>query len=178
MASSEAAIANIKDLWKDEIIMKFQDNSFGSNFGSKRGVHQGDVLSPLIFILCLNTVLKAGLENHKGVVLFRAEGTWRSWEPSDDFTTLKAVLYADDIIIFCESTLDAQTLIDEMNAALLNIGLRISPKKTKAMIINGDYVDEHGKNEGHKHRVDSLGCSATGSKGRPWFDGNLHLALI
>jgi len=46
---SETAISIIKDLWEDEIVMKFQDNTFGSTFSSKRGVYQGDVLFPAHF---------------------------------------------------------------------------------------------------------------------------------
>jgi len=165
---SDTAIALIKDLWEDEIIMKYQDNTYGSSFTSKRGVKQGDVLSPFIFILCLNTVLRHILRKHKGIVLYRADNTWKSWEPSDDFVTIKALLYADDILILCNDTKQAQCLLDEMNEALQNIGLRISPKKTKAMIINEEYIDSHDTHEGHNSRVQKLGCSASGPRGRPW----------
>jgi len=72
------------------------------------------------------------------------------------------------MVVCEEDTTQAQTMLDEMNSALINIGIRISPKKTKAMLVNEDYVDEHDSFEGHNDRVDNLGCSAFGPRGRPW----------
>ena len=149
----DTAIALIEDFWDDEVVMRFPDGTYGERFTSQRGVKQGCVISPTIFILCLETVLKDIIAKHKGVVLWEASGTWTTWEPGQDFVRISALAYADDIMILCAGSASCQIMLDEMNAALQTIGIRLSAGKSKVMPLQAEYTGEHDSTEGYNERA-------------------------
>ena len=90
------------------------ENCFSDSFCLNVGVHQGSVLSPLLFILVLEALPQE----------FR---TWCPWE----------LLYADYLVIIAESVQEhccKLTLWNEVN--LQNSRLRVNMKKTKVMFLD------------------------------------------
>src|SRR3989442_2946152 len=80
------------------------------NFEVKVGVHQGSVLSPILF----NIVMQAIAENFKKGL---------SWE----------LLYADDLVLMAESKAELEKRLLEWIMRLKEKGLRVNIGKTKVM---------------------------------------------
>lgn len=84
----------------------------------KRGVKQGDHLSPFIF----NCIIDDFLTNAKQEYGVNINNTWVS-----------TLAYADDIVLLSESTDDAQYLIDDLITTLEKKGLSINVDKCTAL---------------------------------------------
>src|SRR5437867_1012119 len=80
------------------------------SFRSKVGVHQGSVLSPILF----NIVMQAIADNFKKGL---------PWE----------LLYADDLVLLAESRLELEKRLTEWMARLKEKVLRVNIGKTKVM---------------------------------------------
>ena len=87
------------------------DEGYSEEFEVKVGVHQGSVLSPLLFIIVLEALLR---EFHSGV----------PWED----------LYADDLVIIAESLEECVKRLLTWDEAMEKKGLRVNAGKTKIMI--------------------------------------------
>ena len=86
------------------------DNCFSDSFNVNVGVHQGSALSPLLFIIVLET-------------LSQELRTGCSWE----------LLYADDLVIIAETIAELTQKLEVWRVNLENKGLRVNMKKTKIM---------------------------------------------
>ncbi|EYC00666.1 hypothetical protein Y032_0114g463 [Ancylostoma ceylanicum] len=95
-----------------------------SKFEISVGVHQGSALSPFLFILTLDKVVKNLME-----------------EPP--FT----LLYADDVAFIANSKVEIQDKIRKWQMTLADAGLRLNLKKTEIMSsieVPGDVSDISG----------------------------------
>merc|ERR1712035_298602 len=88
------------------------------------GVHQGSVLSPLLFVMVLEALSQD----------FR---TGLPWE----------ILYADDLVLVAESKEEAEEKLRRWKEGMEAKGLRVNANKTKVMIsiAGGDRVVAEGK---------------------------------
>lgn len=85
-------------------------NGISEEFEVKVGVHQGSVLSPLLFIIvmeALSSYFRSGLP----------------WE----------ILYADDLVLLAETEEELRTLIARWKSGMEVKGLRVNMEKTKVM---------------------------------------------
>ena len=80
-------------------------------FGVGVGVHQGSVLSPLLFILVLEAL------SHE----FRTGVPWE-------------LLYADDLAVFADTLEECVSKLKTWKEGMENKGLRVNMKKTKLMV--------------------------------------------
>ena len=87
------------------------DNTYSEEFSVKVGVHQGSVLSPLLFILVLEALSKE----------FRMGCPWE-------------LLYADDLVIISESLEELLERLNRWKTGMEAKGLRVNMGKTKVMI--------------------------------------------
>ena len=85
--------------------------SFSQEFEVKVGVHQGSILSPLLFIIVLETL------SHE----FQAGVPWED-------------LYADDLVIIADSLEECIRRLLIWKEAMEKKGLRVNAGKTKVMI--------------------------------------------
>ena len=85
------------------------------------GVKQGCILSPLLFNLFLDDIVKSLETENIGIHLSEA-------------ITLFILLYADDIILLAESEEDLQTLLYKLESYCLLNEMKININKTKFMI--------------------------------------------
>lgn len=94
-------------------------------FNCKRGVRQGDPLSPLLFCIAEDVLSRA-------LLLLVQNGSILPMAGPKGFSTPSHVLYADDILIFCRGTrsnlLHIKHLLDKYGEAS---GQLISPNKCK-----------------------------------------------
>ena len=70
----EISIQLIKQLWEDEVVLKFGDRTYSKPFATKHSVAQGDVLSSFIFSLCCDLVLRSCMADLKGFDAMDSKG--------------------------------------------------------------------------------------------------------
>ena len=99
-------------------------NGYSEEFGVAVGVHQGSVLSPLLFIIVLEA-------------LSREFRTGCPWE----------LLYADDLMISAESIEELLVKLKTWKTEMEKKGLRVNMGKTKIMVsgMNLDRLKKSGK---------------------------------
>ena len=88
------------------------NGTIGDPFPVKVGVHQGSVLSPLLFIIVLEA-------------LSREFRTGLPWE----------LLYADNLVLMADSIEELKILFERWKSGMEQKGLRVDSGKTKVMIL-------------------------------------------
>ena len=83
----------------------------GEEFEVKVGVHQGSVLSPILFAIILEA-------------LSRGFSAGLPWE----------LFYADDLVIMADSLDELSVKLEKLKAELSATSLKVNTKKTKTMI--------------------------------------------
>jgi hypothetical protein len=96
----------------------------GDTFPSTRGVKQGDPLFPLLFGLFIDR-LESFLEGRAPTLDVKVTGR-----------LLRAILYADDIVLLAESGQDLQALLDVLEEFCRAAGMRPYPNKCEVVVYN------------------------------------------
>src|SRR6266516_4698006 len=121
----EKWIVNVIKSMYDGVTTSVKMNGEGSEtFEIKVGLHQGSVLSPILF----NIVMQAIADNFKKGL---------PWE----------LLYADDLVLLAESTVELERRLEVWIARLKGKGLRVNIGKPKVMIckVGVGQVENSGK---------------------------------
>ena len=93
-------------------------------FSFKRGVFQGDPLSPVIFLLVFNPILQELERNsHKGYKL-----------GENQIVTLP---YADDFCLISTHMGTHQNTIDKINSQISSMGMKLKPSKCRSFSLRG-----------------------------------------
>jgi endonuclease/exonuclease/phosphatase family metal-dependent hydrolase len=96
-------------------------------FSTKTGVRQGGVLSPCLFNICIDHVLKSALDNGPGGIKIY---------PSEQSVT--DLTFADDIAMLADSPEIMQAMIDRITEAASTVGLKLNCAKSKYFATNLD----------------------------------------
>ena len=99
--------------------------NLSKEFDVNIGVRQGCILSPLLFIIFMNSVTKSSKMNKMNV------GMWKL-RP----VNIAMLSFADDLVLFGKSEKDLQHNINILNNELTKRGMRINAKKTKTMLVS------------------------------------------
>lgn len=98
------------------------------------GVLQGEILSPLLFIIFLSDI----------VLFFRAQGV-RGID-INNVTDLLMLLYADDLVVFAFSPADLRRKLKILQQYCLENGLTVNVEKTKIIVFRASgRLDKHSK---------------------------------
>lgn len=92
-------------------------------FGSKRGLRQGDPISPLMFVICMDylTRIMRTLEDHPRF----------SFHPRCRHIKMSHMIFADDIILRCDGKFSAvYTMLQVVKLFSASSGLHISEYKS------------------------------------------------
>ncbi|KAH8848938.1 Retrovirus-related Pol polyprotein from type-2 retrotransposable element R2DM [Schistosoma japonicum] len=102
----------------------YYDSSYTDLLGTRvkvgRGVRQGDPLSPLLFIMCMDEVIQYTDRNHGALI-----GGGR----------IDSLLFADDMMIFTETAVGMQRKLNQLSAALEKSGLTINAQKSRSLTL-------------------------------------------
>ena len=133
------------------------DGECSESFGINVGVRQGCVMSPWLFNIYMDGVMKefrmrtAG----KGAKMFKNGRMW----------TVPACLYADDAVLFAESEQELQRMVTEFDRVCERRKLRVNVGKSKVMVFERRDYDTIDFGRGYRVRViDEQKCNV-GLKG-------------
>jgi hypothetical protein len=115
-----------------EVVVRL-DGKLANAFLMERGVKQGDSLSPLLFILFMDEVLKICNRRNERMTM----GYW-NMRP----VYCQALLYADDIVLIADSEEKLRGAVIEWTEILRGKGMAVNEKKSKVMSVHriGDQV--------------------------------------
>ncbi len=109
----------------------------GTEFDLRTGVRQGCVISPLLFNIYLNHILKRAERELKEKGLQFAFHFGRKLGPSgnhsEETLSLWGTLYADDIALLAASKEELQEMLTKIDTEFTRYGMTISAEKTKVM---------------------------------------------
>lgn len=117
----DGLIALILDIYSDNTVRIKVNDHLTNAIGVNKGVRQGDSLSPLLFIMVMEEIIKE-TKTQKGYKMGSKE--------------IKMVCYADDVILVTECEDDLQRMLHQFNTSCQNYGFKISTLKTKSMVIS------------------------------------------
>lgn len=106
-------------IWDGDTLIPKSGGFYGTPFHAERGVRQGDVLSPMIFNIVIDCVLR--------------EWYYRMGESTD----LISIFYADDGRLAGFTVVSVQQGVDTFIDLFARVGLFLNPTKTKAMFSMG-----------------------------------------
>lgn len=106
----------------------------------KRGVRQGDPISPKLFTLAMEDIFKTLNWENKGILI--------------NGERLNNLRYADDIVLITDNFIDLQEMVQELAEASQKIGLHMNINKTKVMTNNQEDRRDIIINEKVIERVD------------------------
>ena len=96
-------------------------------FDTTSGILQGDTLSPHLFILLVDYILRQSLVDEDGFTLKPANGR------RHPVVTLTALAYVDDVAITCDSASGAESTLRWLQFHSEAIGLKLNSAKTKVL---------------------------------------------
>ena len=113
-------INKIKSLYLQQKSTVRYENETSEEITIKRGVRQGCILSPCMFNIYTEYLIREALEDGEGINI--------------NGQTITNIRYADDTIILAESG-QLQHMIDKLDATCEQYGMAMNAKKTKTMIV-------------------------------------------
>lgn len=103
------------------------NNSSSPTFSPSRGIRQGDPISPYLFVLCmerLGHLIQSKVD----------DGSWIPLTLRKDGPKLSHLFFADDLLLFCEVSLDQVEVVKEaMRVFCRGSGHRINLQKSKVL---------------------------------------------
>ena len=107
----------IEKVWAGDTLVLRQSGFFGKPFRARRGVRQGDIMSPLIFNIMVDAVVRH----------------WRHQKVSGEEQE-SSLFYADDGLCAGTEVADVQLTVDVLTKGFASIGLKMNAKKTEFMV--------------------------------------------
>ncbi len=132
----------ITRIWEGDTIVPKQSGFYGKPFKATRGVRQGDIMSPTIFNIIVDAVI-------------------REWENNSaaNQNFVENLFYADDGLIMSEYPEEAQTTLNFFTDGFARIGLKMNEVKTEAMVIQGGKICGSMSQEAYDRRTTGVGTT-------------------
>ncbi|XP_072051533.1 uncharacterized protein [Amphiura filiformis] len=116
---NETYVLIIEDIYTDAVATIHLDNDVSNHIHIKRGVRQGDTISPKIFTAAMEEIFKKLDLEKQGINI---DGEW-----------LTDLRFADDVALTTTSVKDMEIQLNGLNSESKKIGLKIHKGKTKFM---------------------------------------------
>jgi Reverse transcriptase (RNA-dependent DNA polymerase) len=113
----------LEQVWDADTMVPKQAGFYGKAFRACRGVRQGDIVSPTIFNIVADAVIRAA----------EAQSNQRHGKMEQADT----IFYADDGLLVGDSWEGVQEKMDAYTEMFARVGLQMNASKTKAMIMTG-----------------------------------------
>ncbi|CAF1402077.1 unnamed protein product [Didymodactylos carnosus] len=123
------------------------EGELSDTFLIETGVLQGGILSPIPFNILLAFIIRKVIEEAgiDGVKFSYGNDFFHgNREKDENFYTL-ALLYADDLVVMCETALNLETFIRTFEKITQEFGLTMSVKKTCIMTLQQFQEDQNQK---------------------------------
>ena len=114
----------IKETYNKYRCRVIHDGKVTEPFSINSGVRQGCILSPTIFLLVMDDVMKKVTEEKKRGI------QWGLTERLEDLD------YADDICLLAQKYVDMEEKFKDLEYKAKKVGLKVNPTKTKLMKVN------------------------------------------
>ena len=116
----------IQNIYKDNVNAIIYDNMISETFSTQEGLRQGGSLSPVLFVIFMDEVIKKCTSRSKK--LHVGHKNLQRVEISEG-------VFADDVVIMAKNEKDLQQNINTWNTVLEEYGMKINKDKTKVMMI-------------------------------------------
>jgi Reverse transcriptase (RNA-dependent DNA polymerase) len=134
----------MENIWDNDTVIPKQNLFYGNPFFAERGVRQGDIVSPTIFNIVIDAIVR---------------DCFAKLEEAGDDTTL-VQFYADDGLICGEDYDMVQKLMSLITQNFLTFGLKMNVLKTEAMIMKADKKRMMMSEESYARRILGVGLSS------------------
>ena len=119
-------IINItKNLYQNSSCRVRTNSGYTDYFDIVTGVRQGCILSPMLFLLTIDFVMRRAMDKEEYGI------EWRNGRLTD-------LDFADDLAILSDKATKLQNMTDDLSEIASKVGLRISSEKTKVMAVKED----------------------------------------
>jgi exonuclease III len=108
----------IRLIWEGDTMVPRQSGYFGRAFRARRGVRQGDIMSPLIFNIMVDVVI-------------------RHWQHQHPNSAETVIFYADDGMLAGTDAEQLQESLDIVTKGFGSLGLKMNAEKTEFMVMSG-----------------------------------------
>ena len=119
----------IKKSYEDMTCQVVHQGKLTEKFGVKTGVCQGCLLSPFLFLLAIDWIMKTTTEETRNGI------QWTLWDQLEDLD------FADDLALLSHSHQQIQEKTARLKTTSCQVGLDFYPKKTQIMKINTQSID-------------------------------------
>jgi hypothetical protein len=117
----------IQKFWKEAVLVCRASGVYGDTFSAGRGVTQGGPLSPKLFNILVDAVVREWMDQMFGGVAADAI-------PEDLMRTVLAIFYADDAYVASRQPARLQEALDILVGLFRRVGLDTNTTKTKTMV--------------------------------------------
>jgi hypothetical protein len=133
----------IEKIWEGDTMVPKQSGYFGKPFQASRGVRQGDIVSPIIFNIVADAIIR----------------DWEVQMVKNSVGRRETVsqFYADDGVLCGEDPKEVQRSLDLFTDGFARVGLKMNVAKTEAMIMKGGKIYTHQSDEAYKRRIEGTG---------------------
>ena len=119
----EKCIYLIRSSYEDMACRVIHAGQLTDSFMVKTGVRQGCLLSPFLFLLAIDWIMKKTTKKRNGI-------QWTPWSQLEDLD------FADDLALLSHSHKQMQEKTEQLNTVSTQLGLNINRSKTKIMKAN------------------------------------------
>ena len=141
----------LRQFWVQQQVVAKQSGYFGDPFDATRGVTQGDIISPTIFNIIADAVIRAWLTAVSEVDTDASDGL------GQNITSRAALFCADDGLVASPSKEWLQESFEVLVDLFSRVGLRTNADKTKVMVFLPGSIRTYYSEDAHKRKLEGQG---------------------
>jgi Reverse transcriptase (RNA-dependent DNA polymerase) len=135
----------IKTIWGNDVMVPKQAGFYGKPLKASRGARQGDIMSPIIFNITTDDVIRESLKQFYNIY------------PKNTDTQANFMLMMEFYAEMMQKK--TQFLLDIFTTNFARIGLKMNVEKTKSLIMNGGKMSQKLSNIDYNRMVTNTGVS-------------------